>query len=61
MLTPLSILSPDQGPKWTATPATGVTSCRARLRSSLATLGHVALNAFAAARRFALRRGLRAG
>jgi hypothetical protein len=61
MLTPLSIISLNQGPRWTATPATGATSRRARLRSSLATLGHVALTAVAAARSFALRRVLRAG
>jgi hypothetical protein len=61
MLTPLSILSLDQGPRWTDAPATRTASRRARLRHRLAPLGHAALAAFAAARRFALRRGLRAG
>jgi hypothetical protein len=61
MLTPLSILSLDQGPMWTEAAAARTTSRLARLRHRLAPLGHAALAALAAARRFALRRGLRAG
>jgi hypothetical protein len=60
MITPLSILSLDQGPKWTEPPAAPATARPARPRRSLALLRHVSTAAIAAARRFALRRGRRA-
>ena len=61
MLTPLSILSLDQGPEWTEAAASPTPTRPTTLRRGLAPVGRIALAAFAAARRFALRRGLRAG
>jgi hypothetical protein len=61
MITPLSILSLDQGPKWTEPPAAPATARPAKPSRSLALLRPISTAAIAAARRFALRHGQRAG